>query len=82
MEFTSCIIYHCACSFYLLTNHPIKNVIPMVLVLVFQNLKVVVDLLLCCHSRLVHKVPSIDADLPFRLILCNTLVQHILSKVC
>ena len=73
-----------------MTNHPIQNVVAMVLVrivarnssiLVFQIIKVVVDWLISSYSRAVHKILSTNADLLFRLRLCNAFVQHILSKV-
>ena len=73
-----------------MTNHPIQNVVAMVLVrivarnssiLVFQIIKVVVDWLISSYSRAVNKILSTNADLPFRLRLGNAFVQHVLSKV-
>ena len=64
-------------TFTLITYHPEKYVIAMVLVL--QNIKVVVDWSICCDCRAIYSVLSIIADF---LFLCDTLVQHILSKVC
>ena len=63
-------------TFTLITYHPEKYVIAMVLVL--QNIKVVVNWSICCDYRTIYSVLSIIADF---LFLCNTLVQHILSKV-
>ena len=71
---------------YILTNHPIKYVVAMVLVnfsiFVFQVINVVVDWLISSDTRAVHKILSINADLSFRLRLCNAFVEHILGKVC
>ena len=70
---------HCAQilhTFTLITYHPEKYVMAMVLVL--QNTKVVVDWTICCDCRAIYSVLSIVADF---LFLCDTLVQHILSKV-
>ena len=58
-----------------ITYHPEKYVIVMILVL--QNIKVVMDRLICCDCRTIHILSTI-ADF---LFLCNTFVQHILSKV-
>ena len=60
----------------LVTYHPEKYVTAMVLV--FQNIKVVVDWPICSDCRTIHRVFSSNADF---LVLCNILVQHILSKV-
>ena len=54
-------------SHCILTNHAIKNI-------VFQVFKVVVDLLMCCDSRIIHKILSLNADLPLILIFCDALV--------
>ena len=59
---------------YILTNHAIKNI-------VFQVFKVVVDWLICCDSRIIHEILSLNADLPLILIFCDAFVQHKLSKV-
>ena len=67
---------------HLRTYHQNKDVVVMgfMMDLVFQKIKVVADWSICCNN--IHKILSINANLPFRLIfLCNTLIQHILSKV-
>ena len=47
-----------------------------------QVFKVVVDWLICCGCRVaLYKILSTNADLSFRMRLCNAFVEHILGKI-